>query len=147
MTWAYATEQYSSDYNGYRPNPGVEDQYRWIAPEPGHTTYEDRSGVQTFETLAAFQKATGQEAHGVELDFDAFENLEPPDLSNRYRVYHAMDLSFQLKAGSKAVDAGVALPTVNDGHNGSAPDLGALEHGKPEPHYGARWIDWAPFYR
>ncbi|MEZ5396538.1 MAG: hypothetical protein R2724_27590 [Bryobacterales bacterium] len=36
-----------------------------------------------------------------------------------------MDLNFQLKAGSKAVDAGVALPTVNDGYNGSAPDLGA----------------------
>lgn len=148
MTWANATEQYSSDYDGFRPNPGVENQYNWLAPEPGHTTYQpDRSAWRHFPTLAAFQKATGQEAHGVELDFDIFEDLEPPDLSNRYRVYHAMDLSFRLKAGSKAVDAGVALPTVNDGYNGSAPDLGALEQGKPEPHWGARWITWEPFYR
>jgi hypothetical protein len=148
MTWANATEQYSSDYNGFRPNPGAKDQYRWLAPAPGHTAYEpERSAWRNFATLAALQKATGQETHGVELDFDIFENLAPPDLSNRYRVYHSMDLSFKLKAGSKAVDAGVPLPTVNEGYNGNAPDLGALEQGKPEPHWGPRWITWAPFYR
>jgi hypothetical protein len=52
-----------------------------------------------------------------------------------------------LKPGSKAVDAGVVLPTINDGFTGKAPDLGALEQGKPEPHYGPRWLTWKPFYR
>ena len=37
-----------------------------------------------------------------------------------------------------AVDRGIALPTVTDGFAGSAPDLGALEVGKPQPHYGPR---------
>jgi hypothetical protein len=52
-----------------------------------------------------------------------------------------------LKPGSKAVDAGVTIPTVNDGFAGRAPDLGALEVGKAAPHYGPRWLTWQPFYR
>ena len=83
----------------------------------------------------------------MELDFDVFEELAPPDPADRHRVYHAVDLNFRLRPGSKAVDAGQILPTINDGYAGEAPDLGALEVGQPEPKYGARWIDWAPFYR
>ena len=70
-----------------------------------------------------------------------------PDPDTRHAVYHAMDLNFRLKPGSKAVDAGVHIPTVNDGFVGSAPDLGALEVGQPEPHYGPRWLKTQPFYR
>ena len=44
-----------------------------------------------------------------------------------------MDLNFRLEPHGKAVDAGVTIPTVNDGFTGRAPDLGALEVGKPEP--------------
>lgn len=141
MTWGNATNDYSSDYNGFRPNRGERAQYTWIAP--------GQSAPQRFATLAELQKATGQETHGVELDFDVFENLVPDDPSpaKRYLVYHAMDLNFRLKPGSKAVDAGVALPTINDGFTGRAPDLGALEVGQPEPHYGPLWITWKPFYR
>jgi hypothetical protein len=58
-----------------------------------------------------------------------------------------MDLNFRLKPGSRAVDAGVPIPTVNEGFNGRAPDLGALEAGQPAPHYGPRWLTWEPFYR
>ena len=35
MTWANATDAYSSDYNGFRPNKGVTEQYTWLAPGPG----------------------------------------------------------------------------------------------------------------
>jgi hypothetical protein len=58
-----------------------------------------------------------------------------------------MDLNFKLKQGSKAVDAGQRIPTINDDFNGKGPDLGALEVGKPLPHYGPRWLTWQPFYR
>jgi hypothetical protein len=58
-----------------------------------------------------------------------------------------MDLSFRLKPNSKAVDAGDRIPTVNDDFAGNAPDLGALEVGRPEPHYGPRWLKTQPFYR
>jgi len=143
MVWANGTANYSSDYNGFRPNRNVAQQYTLIAPPPGAAKPE----TKTFATLAELRQATGQEAHGVEVDFDIFENLAPDDINNRYRVYHSADLNFKLKAGSKAVDAGQVLPTVNDGFTGKAPDLGALEVGQPQPHYGPRWITWNTFYR
>jgi hypothetical protein len=148
MIWANATPSHSSDYNGFRPNPGAANQYTWLAPAPGQTAYEaKKTDWRSFATLAEFRKATGQEAHGIEVDYDIFENLAPPDIERRHHVYHAMELNFRLRANSKAVDAGVALPTINDGFAGKAPDLGALEAGQPEPHYGPHWITWSPFYR
>jgi hypothetical protein len=138
MTWAHATPSFSTDYNGFRPNRNVIRQYNWRAPG---------EELKSFTTFKDFQQATGQEAHGVELDFDIFENLSPPDPNRRYHVYHAMDLNFRLKPNSKAIDAGQVLPTINDNFTGKAPDLGALEFNQPQPHYGPRWITWAPFYR
>lgn len=137
MVWAHATPNFSSDYDGFRPNKGVEAQYTWVAG----------GKEQSYASLADMQKATGQEAHGVEVDFDIFEDLKPSNPAERHRVYHAMDLNFKLKAGAKAIDKGVKLATVNDGFTGAAPDLGALEYGKALPHYGPRWVTWAPFYR
>ena len=58
-----------------------------------------------------------------------------------------MDLNFRLKPGSKAVDAGALIPTVNDDFTGRAPDLGALEIGAPPVRYGPAWLTWQPFYR
>ncbi len=148
MTWANSTADYSSDYNGFRPNRNVQRQYNWLAPEPGRTAYEPKdSERRSFATLAEFRQATGQETHGIEVDYDIFEKLSPPDPVRRYHVYHAMDLNFRLKANGKAVDAGVVLPTINDGFSGKAPDFGALELNQKEPHYGPRWITWKPFYR
>ena|SRR6185436_20967605 len=102
---------------------------------------------KSFATLAEFRAATNQETHGREVDFDIFENLAPPDPANRHAVYHAMDLNFRLNPKGKAVDAGVPIPTVNEGYAGRAPDLGALESGKPEPKWGPRWLKGQPFYR
>ena len=148
MTWANATDAFSSDYNGFRPNKGVTEQYTWLGPKPGQRLYEPKlEDWKCFATLADFRAATMQETHGIEVDFDAFEGLVPPDPANRHAVYHAMDLNFRLKPASKAVDAGVLIPTVNDGFTGRAPDLGALEVGKPEPKYGPRWLKGQPFYR
>src|SRR5436305_14838865 len=42
MTWANATVNYSSDYNGYRPNRGVTAQYKFLAPGSGKTAYEPK---------------------------------------------------------------------------------------------------------
>jgi hypothetical protein len=43
-----------------------------------------------------------------------------------------------LHADSRAIDAGQRLPGVNDRFTGVAPDLGAVELGCEEPHYGPR---------
>jgi hypothetical protein len=148
MTWASATDAYSSDYNGFRPNRGLTEQYAWLAPKPGQRLYEPAAeDWKSFATLADMRAATKQETHGIEVDFDIFEKLLPPDPAARHAVYHVADLNFRLKAAGKAVDAGVPIPTVNDGFTGRAPDLGALEFGKPEPKYGPRWLKAEPFYR
>jgi hypothetical protein len=148
MAWANATGAFSTDYNGFRPNKAVKDQFQWLAPAAGSTAYEAKAADwKSFSTLADFRAATGQEAHGIEVDFDIFEKLTPPNPANRHAVYHAMDLNFRLKPGSKAVDAGAPIPTINDNFTGRAPDLGALEVGAPEPKYGPAWLTWQPFYR
>ena len=62
--------------------------------------------------------------------------LQPPaDLKTQFDP-KANDL--RLKEGTKAIDAGVVLPNINDGFAGKAPDLGAYELGAPLPHYGPR---------
>jgi hypothetical protein len=144
---------YSSyDYNGYRPNRGAEFHYSWLGPKPGVLVdYESAPNqAQRFKTLAELAAATGQETHGIEVDYDIFESLRPPvppDSSKPGRPYHAADLNFRLRPGSKAVDAGVRLSNVNDGFTGKAPDLGAYEVGQAAPIYGPRWLRGQPFYR
>jgi len=148
LTLANSTSSNTTDYNGYRPNRNVPEQYRYFKPKSGPNVYElKKDDWQIFATLKEFQAATDQETHSIEVDFDIFEKLAPPDPANRYAVYHAMDLNFALKPNSKAVDAGVVIPTINEDFVGRAPDLGALETGQPPPHYGPLWLMWQPFYR
>jgi hypothetical protein len=71
MTWANATDAFSSDYNGFRPNKGVAAQYHWLAPKGGERVYEPRpEDWRSFATLAEFRAATRQEEHGMEVDYD-----------------------------------------------------------------------------
>lgn len=148
MAWANATDAHSSDYNGFRRNKGVVAQYAWLAPKDGQPIYEPTAADwQSFSTLSEFRAGTKQEQHGIEIDFDCFEQLAPPDHASRHAVYHSTELNFRLKADGKAVDAGVVIPTVNEDFAGRAPDLGALEVGKPETKYGPRWLKHQPFYR
>jgi hypothetical protein len=126
----------------------VKVQYAFLGPKKGQRLYEPATDDwQTFATLAEYKKATGHEAHSLEVDFDIFEKLTPPDPAQRHAVYHAMDLNLALKPTSKAVDAGLVIPTVNDVFKGKAPDLGALEAGAAPPLYGPHWLTWQPFYR
>ncbi|MBI4874029.1 MAG: hypothetical protein HY822_05280 [Acidobacteria bacterium] len=134
-----ATPYSTYDYDGFRPNRGVSDQYLWMMPP--------ETRPRGFKSLQELNAATGQEAHGVELDYDIFENLRAPDPTQPRAIYHAEDLDFRLRAGSKAADAGVPLPNVNDDFTGQAPDLGALETGKPVPVYGPRGSQRQAFYR
>jgi hypothetical protein len=144
-----ATSYSSFDYDGYRPNRGVEEQYVWLAPEKGKLRdYElDMKQARAFKTLRELTAATGQETHGIEIDYDVFANLPQPEPNKPHAVYYASDLDFRLNPNGKAVDAGVVLPTVNDDFSGKAPDLGALEVGRPVPVYGPRGASKHPFYQ
>jgi hypothetical protein len=144
-----ATAYSTSDFNGYRPNRSGNEQYRWISPAKGQLrayTITAKDALN-FPHLAGFAQASGLEAHGVELDYDIFENLKAPDAAKPQAIYHAHDFSFRLKNKSKAVDAGLRLPNINNNFKGRAPDLGALEAGVPVPIYGPRSNFNQPFYR
>jgi hypothetical protein len=133
--------QYSTlDYNGYRPNRNDQPQYWWAAPNEGVVRdYELGGGaLRGFLSLSQLREAAGQETHGIEVDYDVFRNVKPPDPARPHAVYRPDGVDFRLREGSPAVDAGVRLPNVNDDFTGAAPDLGALETGRPAPIYGPR---------
>jgi hypothetical protein len=150
------TNYSSSDYNGFRPNPGAAWSFQWTSPEWGKdqdyrdllaSTGNDQNPankvlpVRRFTTLTEYSAATKQDRHSVTLDYDIFQHvpmLNAQDLTSIQRLYEAKDLDFRLKPGSAAVDKAAVIPNVTDGYSGNAPDLGALELGQPMPHYGPR---------
>ncbi len=134
-----STSYSSSDYNGFRPNPGAAYAFEWDSPPVGvRADYEGNPEVRRFATLAAYSEATGQDHHSRLVDFDVFQNAKLPDRSDPQRLYDPEDFDLRLKPGSAATGAGVELPTITDGYTGAAPDLGAYQLGLPVPHYGPR---------
>jgi hypothetical protein len=141
------TNYTSSDYNGFRLNPGAAASFLWNSPPsnvaadftgPGH---ESKLETRRFASLAEYVSATGQDQHSLVVDYDIFQNvrrLDAQDAANVQKLYKAEDFDFRLKPGAAAVDRGLMLPNVSDDFTGRAPDLGALEVGKPALHYGPR---------
>jgi hypothetical protein len=132
-----STSYSSSDYNGFRPNPGEPIAFRWHVGAPATPGAATSGG---FATLAEYTKATGNDQHSVLLDYDVFTKVPKLDRDPKtvQRLYDFKDLDFRLKAESAAIDRGLVLPNVNDGYAGKAPDLGALEAGQAMPTYGPR---------
>jgi len=127
----------SSDYNGFRPNPGDPVAFSIIRNTSGERSYADDRKPFDYATLAEYAQATGHDTHSVIVDFDTFVDVQAPDLSDPTRIYDPRDFNFLPAAGSVAVDAGMVLPNVTDGYAGAAPDLGALERGQ-SIHFGPR---------
>jgi hypothetical protein len=148
------TNYSTSDYNGFRPNEGAEFSFEWSTPpmtmranfpgESGKLSTQAQAQLEAkaretrrFKTLKEYSDATGQDKHSILVDYDVFVKVKPTGPDPR-TLYRPADFDFQLRPGSAAVDAGVRLPGVNDDFTGRAPDLGALEVGRPVPHYGPR---------
>jgi hypothetical protein len=153
------TNYSSSDFNGFRPNPGAPAGFQWNSPPPsvmadyGAAAAPSAAGgaegdgvnrslqSRRFATLAEYASATLQDQHSVLLDYDAFvkvPRLDARDIQSVQRLYRAEDLDFRLRDRSRAIDKGTPLANVTDGFTGLAPDLGALERDVPAPHYGPR---------
>jgi hypothetical protein len=131
------TNYSTSDYNGFRPNPGAATSFRWSSPPFDKAAdFIAPPVARAFKTLRDYSEATGQDAHSRLVDYDVFVNVPKPDLRDPQRVYDIAGFDFALRPGSAAIDAGTVLPNVTDGFTGAAPDLGALEAGRPAPHYG-----------
>ena len=133
------TNYSSSDYNGFRPNPGAAQSFAWNSPPRAVAAdfSKDRE-KRSFATLRDYAAATGQEAHSVLVDYGDFVRVSAPDPKDPTRFYRPEGFDFSLHEKSPAVDAGVVLPNINDGFTGRAPDLGAFERGLPMPVYGPR---------
>jgi hypothetical protein len=133
------TNYSSSDYNGFRPNPGVKDAFGWNSPPAAVTAdYTRDREARRFGSLKDYSAATGQDRHSVLVDYSDFVRVSAPDPKDPRRFYRPDEFDFSLRPGSKAIDAGMVLPNVNDGFTGKAPDLGAYERGKAMPWYGPR---------
>ena len=111
--------------------------------QPGQDRFMKFNNVR-YSSLREFAALAGQETHGRMVGFEDFVKAEPPrgepvKPGTPYGPSYAPgSQNLTLKNESSAVDTGVALPNVNDGFTGAAPDLGCYETGKPLPHYGPR---------
>ena len=121
VDWLGPIDDGRFDYNGYFPDGA----FRFNLPPAGLTSFFSFTSLQ----------AGGLETHGRLLSQPIFANgLTPPsDFSETVAPVDAT-----LATSSAAIDAGTALPNIDDGYTGSAPDLGALERGCPLPLYGVR---------
>ena len=105
------TNYSSSDYNAFRPNPGVAASFHWNAPPP--STLADMTGPgraaalqnHEYRTLADYSKASGQDQHSLTVDYDIFVNvrrLDAQDASTVQNIYRADEFDFRLEAGRGA---------------------------------------------
>ena len=136
---ATLTDYSTLDYNGYRVK-NISGAYRWGYPLDRNMNHADRTELtfKGFKDITELSKLTGLETHGIELDYDIFENVTIPDPQAKGHVYQLKGYNFNLKKNAKAIDAGCVLPNITDQFSGKAPDLGALESGLEELHYGPR---------
>jgi len=119
------------DYNGYDWGDDPKD---WKTPVFRYDGWTKDVRGNYFVDLASFSKSVGIEQHGLRVrKEEVFENYDLPATPGRVRP-----VVLTLRPGGNAVDAGSALPGINDGFAGKAPDLGAYELGRPLPHYGPR---------
>lgn len=105
------------DYNGWFPDGEFTFTHRW-------------------KGFAGLREASPYEHHGVLLRPPIFE--VPIKIPKAFADFMPSPATVRLHPASNAVDAGVRLPNINDEFRGQAPDLGALELGQADPHYGVR---------
>ncbi|MBL8024843.1 MAG: helix-turn-helix domain-containing protein, partial [Fibrobacteres bacterium] len=134
------TNYTSFDYNGYRPNQNSS-FIHWKSPSPDKVAdYEfSKSTKHTkYASLKEFSIATGHERNGRLIDYDVFIKASTPAPENSKNICMPDSFDLTLRPKSKAIDAGLRLPNINNDFKGKAADLGAYESGVPPPVYGPR---------
>jgi hypothetical protein len=123
MEFTSLVKEADFDYDGFAGGPFTQFG-KWRGER--HATFDD------------FRSKSGIEHHSVWLgEGSPFASgiRVPADFKEQFRIA-VNDL--RLKPKSKAVDAGLVLPNLNDDYAGKGPDLGAYELGEALPHYGPR---------
>lgn len=94
---------------------------------------------KTYNTIADFAKAVGQETHGLYADplfkiADTAGGYESADLSKALSemrlMVHARPTDMSLQKGSPCIDRGIVIRGINEDFRGKAPDIGAFEFDK-----------------
>ena len=108
-------------------SPGIHSSFDYDVVGVYGTPYVALIGARPFSDV---------EKHGVEhiTVENTFTNVAFPNPPIPERA--VADL--RLKPGSKAQDAAMRIPNINDDFKGKAPDCGAYETGQDLPHYGPR---------
>jgi parallel beta-helix repeat protein len=107
--WA-GTEYALNNYNETQP---IDFDYdNLYTTNPDEFVYWGSGADRHMRDLPTFQALTGQELHGF--------NVESGFAAAAAGDYH-------LEAASPLIDRGLAIPGINDGYRGSAPDIGAFE--------------------
>ena len=142
------TSYTSSDYNGFRVNPGAKSAFEWSAPAVRRGRGFHRAGTrrEARRRSGSRRSLTTWPRPGrtsTAWPWTTTSSSTCADSTRRTRracrsSTRPTSSTSDLKPGSAAVDRGVSLPTVTDGFAGRAPDLGALEVGQAVPHYGPR---------
>jgi hypothetical protein len=138
-----------------RNNPAQRNFGRYVAPAAPHRTVDHNVyrpglklpaayvvGNEEFASLEEMAATAGFEKCGLELTgYDIFAKAAEPNHAgsgNMSALVHPRDYDLRPAAGSPIIDAGAAIPDVNDGFTGTAPDIGAEEAGRPATVYGPR---------
>ena len=139
---------HSSDYNGFRPNPGAKTSFEWNSPP--RQAVADFTGPGHAANLrdAALHIAGGiRQGHGPgsaqrPRGLRRVRERAPTRRAGCRAACRSCTTPTTSISGSSpgppASTSGALLPNVTDGFAGRAPDLGALELGQPVPHYGPR---------
>jgi hypothetical protein len=102
-------------------------------------------GKGSWPDLAAMQVASGLEAHSLLIEALAGVIVGPEPAAvqnNAVAIADLRSVDVSPCPGSPLIDAGVHIPGLNDGFQGRAPDIGAIESGAPPPTWGPRTTTW-----
>ncbi|MFO7957663.1 MAG: hypothetical protein R6X33_11260 [Candidatus Brocadiia bacterium] len=112
------------NHNAYRRGGGDD---AWVAGETRAASLEE------------FRELTGYGEGSLLVDFSVFRRADEGAVFAPGRQFVLPgDSDLSPKEGGAVVDAGVALPGINDDCVGAGPDMGAYELGRPMPVYGPR---------
>jgi hypothetical protein len=106
---------------------------------PAEETVFAKDGKKIFKTFEEYKQAQQHFCqNGVLIkSLTNFEHV-PDNWAEYGGEIDPVLLDLRPTADSPAVDAAKLMPNINDDYTGDGPDIGALEAGKPLPHYGPR---------
>ena len=89
-----STNYSSSDYNGFRPNPGVEDAFEWNSPPFDVKADYKNQTTRRFKSLREYSDSTRQEQHSVLVDYNVFVKANAPNKDDPQHLYNPADFDF-----------------------------------------------------